>query len=42
MPDGFSILAFLGSIKTAKETVTLILDASRTLEKQNWNIKLLR
>lgn len=40
MPDGFSIFSFLGSIKTAKETLTLIINAPRTLEKTEFEYKI--
>ncbi len=40
MPEGFSILAFLGGLKTAKETLTLILDAPKTLEKAELECKI--
>ena len=40
MPEGSSILAFLGSIKTAKETLTLILDSPKTLEKAELEYKI--
>jgi DNA-binding MarR family transcriptional regulator len=40
MADGFSIIAFLGGIKTAKETLTLMLDASNTLEKAELEYKI--
>lgn len=40
MPDIATISAFLGSIKTAKETLTLILDASKTLEKAEREYKI--
>ena len=40
MPDGFSILAFLGSIKTAKEAAALILDASKSREKAELEYKI--
>ena len=40
MPDIATISAFLGSIKTAKEHLTLIYDAPKTLEKTELEYKI--
>lgn len=40
MPDGFSIATFLGGVKTAKETLSLIINSKGTLERTEFEYKI--